>query len=221
MRKKILNFWRRIYSESNDAQKKINKYIGLTITDNGENNVIQVETPGIFTACHIHIDANNTFINIKKSKYLRNVNISVYNGDNQTLVIGNDTSIEGMSVFLCGEHSSFVIENNCMLANNIQIWTGDGHSVIDKDSKRILNATPGCVKIGEHSWLGQDVKLLKKAHIPKNSIVGASSVISKNFEKEYTVIAGNPAQVVKKNVLWHRDDPQVLKGKVCNEENND
>lgn len=186
---------------------------GLSINDNGENNIIKIDNPAIFTSSSIQIDADNTFIHIKNAKYIRNTTIFVYNGNNQSIVIGEGTTIEGMTVYLCGEKSSLIIENDCMLANNIQIWTADGHSIIDKNTCKILNTQPSQVVVGEHSWIAQDVKLLKQAQIPKNSIVGASAVVSKTFKEEYTVIAGNPARTVKKDVDWHRDDPYAMSKK--------
>lgn len=40
-----------------------------------------------------------------------------------------------------------------------------------------------------------------------NSIVGACSVITKQFEEENVILAGNPAKIVKQNVKWGRKGP--------------
>ena len=59
------------------------------------------------------------------------------------------------------------------------------------------------------SWIGNDVKITKKAFIPNNTIVGIGSVVSSKFEEENTVIAGNPAKVVKRGVKFDRLAPNV------------
>jgi len=43
---------------------------------------------------------------------------------------------------------------------------------------------------------------MKNVTIPNECIVGAGSVVTKRFDKEYCVIAGNPARVVRENVQW-------------------
>lgn len=194
-----------IQKNFNNRIQKCKSYEGLFIRDNGQNNQVTIDTPDVFVGTHIQIDANNTHIHIKNVRYIRYSKIFVYNGDNQRLTIGDGTSVEGMNVYLCGQDSSLEIAEDCMLANNIQIWTADGHSVVDKTSGEILNQKPGHVVVSKCTWIAQDAKLLKKAFIPANSIVGASSVVSRAFKEENTVIAGNPARVVKQNVIWNRE----------------
>lgn len=193
------------------------KLTGITIEDNGINNVVIIDNPDCFTNASIHIHANNSRVHIKNAKYIKNTKISIYNGDNQTLIIEDDVSAEEMSVFLCGENSGLTIEKDCMLSSKIEIWTADGHSVIDKTTGKCLNAEPEHVIIGAHTWIARGVKLLKRAKIPANTIVGASSVVSKPFTEQYTLIAGNPAKVVKSNILWKRDDPHQSQERDKNE----
>lgn len=44
--------------------------------------------------------------------------------------------------------------------------------------------------------------LLKNARIPECSIVGARSLITSSFIEKYTIIAGNPAKIIKQNIVW-------------------
>ena len=104
-----------------------------------------------------------------------------------------------------------------MLSNRIEIWMADGHYVIEKATGEYLNAKHEYVIIKKHSWIARGVKLLKRAKIPANTIVGASSVVSKPFTEQYTLIAGNPAKVVKSNILWKRDDPHQSQERDKNE----
>lgn len=45
-------------------------------------------------------------------------------------------------------------------------------------------------------------KILKGTIIPSNTIVGAGALLTKSYEEENTIIAGAPAQIVKRNVFW-------------------
>ena len=52
------------------------------------------------------------------------------------------------------------------------------------------------VEIGEGSWLGENVCIIG-ASIGKNCVVGANSVVTKDFP-DYCVIVGAPAKIVKR-----------------------
>ncbi len=185
----------------------VGKDKNLIIQDNGVGNVIVVPDTSKFVSTKIIINASNCRIFIKNVRYIRYTNIIIYNGDNQTVIIDDNVSIEGASFYCCAKYSEVHIHKECMLAAGIQIWTGDGHSIFDKNSNKILNKIKNKVIIREHVWVAQDVKLLKAAKIPANSIVGANAVVAGSFKTENVVIVGNPAKIIKTNVTWNRQDP--------------
>src|SRR5437667_9884197 len=53
------------------------------------------------------------------------------------------------------------------------------------------------VKISDNVWIGMNAVILKGVTIGENSVVAAGSVVTKSVEPN-TVVAGNPAVVVKK-----------------------
>ena len=53
------------------------------------------------------------------------------------------------------------------------------------------------VTIGDDVWIGGRVIILPGVNIGEGAIIGAGSVVTKNVEP-YTVVAGNPAKVLKK-----------------------
>jgi len=42
----------------------------------------------------------------------------------------------------------------------------------------------------------------KGTKIRNNCVVGANSLLNKKYDYENVVIAGNPAKVVKENIVW-------------------
>lgn len=46
--------------------------------------------------------------------------------------------------------------------------------------------------------------------IPANTIVGMGTLMTKAFEEEYTVLAGMPAQVKKRGIVWDRKSIYIL-----------
>ncbi len=51
--------------------------------------------------------------------------------------------------------------------------------------------------IGNDVWIGRDVLIIGSKVIKDGTIVGARSVVTKNFP-EYSIIGGNPAKLIRK-----------------------
>lgn len=67
----------------------------------------------------------------------------------------------------------------------------------------------GDVVVDEDSWLGINVTLLPGAHIGRGSVVGANSLVNKEFPP-YAVIVGTPAKIIgakftKEQILKHEE----------------
>ncbi len=60
-----------------------------------------------------------------------------------------------------------------------------------------LPATKGGGVIGNDVWIGMNSLILSGVHIGDGAIIGAYSVVTKDVEP-YTIVAGNPAKVVRK-----------------------
>lgn len=64
----------------------------------------------------------------------------------------------------------------------------------------------GEVVIGDGAWIGENVCIIA-ASIGRNSVVGANSVVTKDVP-EYSVVAGNPAKIIKQfnhvSKIWER-----------------
>ena len=81
-----------------------------------------------------------------------------------------------------------------MFSSNIAIVTGDSHSILDNNGKRINPSAS--ISISDHVWVGQKVIITKGVYIAKDCVIGAGAVVTKDIP-EYSVAAGVPAKVVK------------------------
>jgi acetyltransferase-like isoleucine patch superfamily enzyme len=86
--------------------------------------------------------------------------------------------------------------------------TSDGHSVVDLSSGKAFNF-PQDITIADRVWVGEDVKFLKGAGIPKDSVVGAYAVVTKSFLDMLgnIIIGGFPATVLRRGLAWDRRMP--------------
>jgi acetyltransferase-like isoleucine patch superfamily enzyme len=65
----------------------------------------------------------------------------------------------------------------------------------DRPPRPKLKTAP--VKIGDNVWIGMNAVILKGVTIGDNSVVAAGAVVTKSVPAN-TIVAGNPAEVVKK-----------------------
>lgn len=91
-----------------------------------------------------------------------------------------------------GAASRVVIEDNCMIASEAYITDSDWHDIYN----RVALGRSEPVHIGENVWIGDRATICKGVRIGKNSIVGASAVVTKDLP-ENCIAAGNPARIVK------------------------
>ena len=118
--------------------------------------------------------------------------------------VGNENHVSTVAIMLI--RNKLKIGSNCTFAGGIRIW-GDGHAILDNSTGQVLNEPKGCITIGNHVWIGENVAITKNAGIPDDSIVGIQSVVSKKFTENHVVIAGNPAAIVKHGVSWDINAP--------------
>lgn len=84
------------------------------------------------------------------------------------------------------------------------------------------HVTAGAIKIGDDCFIGGDVIILPYRKIGNGAVVGAGSVVTKDV-KENTVVAGNPAKVIRRidpgdpNIDRHHPDIQDQNDKMLQE----
>lgn len=85
------------------------------------------------------------------------------------------------------------IGDNCMLGPNVGIYTA-GHSIEPLDRNKSGYTIP--IKIGNDVWVGGNCVILAGVTIDDNSVIAAGSIVTKDVLKN-TVVAGNPARIIK------------------------
>lgn len=90
-----------------------------------------------------------------------------------------------------------------MFAYDIDLRTGDSHSIIDSKTNERINFAQS-ITIGNHVWVASHVSILKGVHIPDNSVVATRAVVTKSFNECNILIAGIPAQKVREDIDWKR-----------------
>lgn len=117
--------------------------------------------------------------------------------------IGHNTHFTGKIHIACIEGKQVHIGERCLFSDEITLRTGDSHSILNRDGMRINPADD--IYIGEHVWVGQQVVILKGAHIGNKSIVGTRALVTGKMFEDGVVLAGSPAREIESNVSWHHE----------------
>lgn len=122
-----------------------------------------------------------------------NVNLQKNAVFSTRLEIGDNSSI-GIDCFVQGKVK---IGANVMMGPQVLIYT-QNHSHERTDIPMIQQGyeKEKMVCIEDDVWIGSRVTILPGVTIGKGSIIGASAVVTKDVP-EYSIVAGNPATVVK------------------------
>lgn len=127
----------------------------------------------------------------------------VFSHEKGTIEVGKGTFINSTKIvptFIVRNPLPIHLGERCMLAWDIEIYSGDFHHIYDSEANRRLNPAKE-INIGNHVWIGSHVQILKGVSIGENSVIGASSVVTKNLPAN-CIVAGNPARIIRGNICW-------------------
>lgn len=113
--------------------------------------------------------------------------VTVVRGKN--VKIGRNVVVMNNALFMAA--GGITIDDDVMVAANAQIITNN-HDLYDH---AILTCKP--VHLKRNCWIGAGATILPGVTIGENAVVGAGSVVTRSVE-DNTVVAGNPARVVKR-----------------------
>lgn len=171
----------------------------------GNNNEIIIGNNVNLNNFSIFIRGNNNIIYIFDNCSFVFTNFHIEQ-DNNNIVVGKSTTIHGREYkpvhFALDEGTSIIINEDCMISNNVIFRSTDSHSIIDFDGNRINKAKN--IIIGKHCWIGLNALILKGVIINDNNMVASGSICTKIFNEKNTIIGGNPAKVIKRNINWDR-----------------
>ena len=112
------------------------------------------------------------------------------------VVLEDDVRMSGVTIY---SRESIRIGKHTSIGGNVKIFDHDFHPIDPQE--RLEHPNSGMktrpVDIGENVFIGANVIILKGSKIGNNCVIGAGAVVSGTFE-DNTVIAGNPAKVIKK-----------------------
>lgn len=173
------------------------------------------------------VKGKNNIIIIKNNVQLLRTRIAMV-GDNNVLVIDEGSVLRGKFLLDGGakieigkktifnfataelearEGKGISIGSECLFSH-FRAITSDVHSVFDRQTKKRLNQ-PREIVIQDRVWIAYDAILLKGTSLSNDTVVGARSLVRGKYPP-HVVIAGNPAEVVRSDILWDTRSLDIL-----------
>jgi len=162
----------------------------------GKNSIIKpflnsANEKAISIGKNVNIGAFNRITAIEEfggKRYQGQSPVKIKIGDN--VDIGNNSFITA--------NNSIEIGDNVIMSSYVFISDHDhGFAHIDKDLRDQPLTENGFVKIGKNVFLGVKSSVLKNVTIGERAVVAANAVVTKDVPA-YTIVAGNPARIIKK-----------------------
>lgn len=181
---------------------RITKYIASYKTTYyivGDNNSIEVGNGSKLSNLEIVIKGSNNKIVIGENTEILAGEFWLI-GNNCLLDIGNNVSAYGTHCAVTEDNQKITMGDYTLIAGRTEFRTGDSHRIIDLTTNERINHAQS-IEIGKHVWFGAGAIVLKGVKIGDSAIVGTGAVVTKDVESN-TIVAGNPAKVVRTNVAW-------------------
>ncbi len=189
--------------DENGFEKQVKKIKGLKVIFVGTNSVIRINKPCPKFENTTITCGDNVCVTIGSSQHrIANSYINATAAESK-INIGKNNFIRG--IFIASTDKSGIsvnIGDDCLIASGVRLLTTDFHTVIDNETKQVLNP-PEDINIGNHCWLCEDVTIKRGVKLPNDTIVASKAYVTKSFEKSNTIIGGIPASIIKdKNTSW-------------------
>ena len=113
-----------------------------------------------------------------------------YTDCGKNIKIGKNVFINSCCRFQ--DQGGIEIGDNVLIGHNTTIATLNH----DFNPNLRANLNPNPVKIGNSVWIGADCTILPGVNIGDGAVIAAGSVVTKNV-KSNTIVAGNPAKILK------------------------
>ena len=161
---------------------------------------------------HVHISRNTEMMKVKISVYGKSI-LDI--GANSTLT-GEFDLKDGAEIItkklwctwppLIAAKGGKITMGNCSLADTV-IYNTDYHPIYDYSGKKINQDKD--VVIEDNVWIGRKTTILKGVTVGNGSILGFGCIVNKDVPPR-CIVAGQPAKVVKENVVWAISENQNI-----------
>lgn len=152
-----------------------------------------------YQRCILQIDGTIELGGAGKVSFGHGSRISI--GKKGRVTFGNTFVNSAQMNLCCVDHITF--GSGVVTSWDTLVMDTDWHEIRNTETGKVSPCSKPIV-IGNNVWLCTRSVVLKGSYIPNGCIVGANSLVTRNFSEENCVIAGNPAVICKRNVTLEK-----------------
>ena len=167
----------------------------------GKGNSVHLNGCDLYNST-IYLRGGGLSLVIEKEVQLENIRIKII-GNSNVVRIGVGTTMGGGNIVCGGKEISVNIGEKCVIADGVDIWSTDTHSIIQEG--KLVNA-PKSIHIGNHVWIGKDVAILKGVSVGDDAVIGMRSTVTRDIAPG-TLSVGSPARIIKEEIDWNIWNP--------------
>lgn len=183
------------------------RFVNVQLDIVGDHNQIMFGEGSVLNNLKIRIRGSDHRIELGRNCRISKEGVFWIEDDHCLLSIGSNTTMVEASIAVTEPGSKVVIGEECMFANDIDIRVGDSHSVVNATTGERINFAEN-IEIGRHVWIAAHTVILKGVTIGENSVVASGAVVTRSCDPG-SILAGNPAKVIRSGISWQRD--RILK----------
>lgn len=146
------------------------------------------------TPCSMHLGKRATLSVVGTVQIQRGARIFV--NDGALLEMAAGSYISDCSTVTCFDHITFL--DGAGASWDCNILDAAVHEIVVNGEGRPRSQP---IVLGERAWIGTGAIILPGVHVGENAIVAAGSVVAQDVAAG-TLVGGNPARVIHKNVDW-------------------
>ncbi|MCI6020059.1 MAG: hypothetical protein MRZ64_00010 [[Bacteroides] pectinophilus] len=182
---------------SDDSNNHIETGVPIDINIYGSNNNITIIGDNKSICYRITVYNNSTISigNHVTANMAQKLELST--ADNSVIEIGNNTTFVNKCRIYAGTGSKISIGHNCMFSTDILVSC---NPVIAE-----ITSCNNSINVNDYVWVGWGASLQQGCNINKGCIVAAQAVVENEFPAN-SLIAGDPAKIIRSNVTWHRNN---------------
>nr|MDN1009609.1 acyltransferase [Escherichia coli] len=171
---------------------------------NGNNNKLIIEDDVECRWLTVIFRGDNNYVRIHKNSKIKGDIVAT---KGSKVIIGRRTTI-GAGFEVVTDKCNVTIGHDCMIARDVILRASDGHPIFDIHSKKRINWAKDII-ISSYVWVGRNVSIMKGVSVGSGSVIGYGSIVTKDVPS-MCAAAGNPAKIIKRNIIWARTDKAEL-----------
>ena len=126
-----------------------------------------------------------------------------------TIEFGDGMLANGLTITAMEDGTRVTFGNDCLVSSGVQLWASDTHAILDPSGNSVNFGRH--ITIGNHVWIGVNAMVMKNVNIPDDCVVAAGAVVAGRMGiAPGSIVAGNPAKVVRTGVRWSKSRPGEL-----------